>query len=350
MWAIYLIVLVLVLTSVRYSAFHEDYLMPKRCNAIKGIFILFVFVRHLRSYLLDIGAQIGRLDTISLFIDDNLGQLIVAMFLFYSGYGLMESYKKKGAEYINLLPSKRILPTLLNFDIAVLIFYVVSLAIGKNYSTQELCLSLIGWESVGNSNWYIFVILICYILFYLSNSIFGREKNPQSIILLLCFLFFTGAMLSKTKPEWWYNTLLCFLSGIFYSNYVKGYEEKLLKVYWAVFLTLIIIIVILFIIESDFYCIKYNVLSTVFAFWVILLTMKFQIRSDVLCWLGKNLFPMYIFQRLPMIVLASYDGVFWVSNTVAFSFVTLFFTVGLTFLYKYIDVNNFINSKRIVVK
>lgn len=43
------------------------------------------------------------------------------VFLFYSGYGIMESIKNKGEKYISTVPKKRILNVLVNFDIAVLI-------------------------------------------------------------------------------------------------------------------------------------------------------------------------------------------------------------------------------------
>ena len=43
-----------------------------------------------------------------------MGQLVVVMFLFYSGYGIGESYKKKGVNYVQQMPVHRILTTLLN--------------------------------------------------------------------------------------------------------------------------------------------------------------------------------------------------------------------------------------------
>ena len=80
----------------------------------------------------------------------------------------MEAISKKGVKYINDFPKKRILNVLLNFDIAVLLFIVTNILLGRYYSYDEYLLSLIGWTSVGNSNWYIFVILLCYVHVYIA--------------------------------------------------------------------------------------------------------------------------------------------------------------------------------------
>lgn len=345
MWIIYAFVLILVITSIRFAGFHEDYISPLRCNAIKGVFICLVFVRHIRDYVAALELPVSTLDRITLIIDGNLGQLIVALFLFYSGYGLMESYKKKGQAYIKQIPQKRILSTLLNFDLAVIVFFVVSLLLGKHYSLGRLGLSLIAWESVGNSSWYIFVILLCYLLYYLA-FVFPKNNNPKlSIGLLVLSLIVIGFVLSLVKNEWWYNTLLCFASGVMYSAYLKGKEQKLLKHYWLIMACISLILVGLLLFEHDFYCIKYNIFSSLFAFWVVLITMKVQIKSEVLNWFGKNLFPLYIYQRLPMMVF-SYSGIdiHW-GNSVIFTVTVFTMTVGLAYLYKYADVSSFLVKK-----
>lgn len=345
MWIIYAFVLILVITSIKFAGFHEDYISPVRCNAIKGIFICLVFVRHIRDYVAALELPVSTLDRITLIIDGNLGQLIVALFLFYSGYGLMESYKKKGQAYIKQIPQKRILTTLLNFDLAVIVFFVVSLLLGKHYSLGHLGLSLIAWESVGNSSWYIFVILLCYLLYYLV-FVFQKKNNPIIPIgLLILSLIVVGYVLSLVKNEWWYNTLLCFVSGVMYSTYFKGKEQKMFKHYWLLVACIALVLVGLFLFEHDFYCIKYNIFSSLFAFWMVLITMKVQIKSEVLNWFGKNLFPLYIYQRLPMIILTySGIGIQW-GDSVFFTVPVFVITIGLAWLFKYVDVSMLTNKK-----
>ena len=127
-------------------------------NAIKDIFILLVFISHATPYITESGYDYSGIgDFLFLFINKNVGQWVVAMFLFYSGYGVMESINKKGREYLASFPRKRILCVLANFDVAVLAFFLTNICLGKYFTPQEYLLSFIGWTSVGNSNWYIFV-------------------------------------------------------------------------------------------------------------------------------------------------------------------------------------------------
>lgn len=148
---------------------HPDFLSKEKTDSIKGIFILIVFLSHISEYFAAAGADLSAWhDKLLFLIPKAFGQLMVVMFLFYSGYGVMESIKKKGIEYINRIPRKRVLNTLLNYDVAVVIFAATGLMIGNEASMSSFCLSLTAWDSVGNSNWYIFIILVCYLLTFLT--------------------------------------------------------------------------------------------------------------------------------------------------------------------------------------
>ena len=184
----YLIILILALVGIRYKkdGFWSDYIAKEQCNSIKGIFILVVFMRHVVPYITKAGYELSSV-TDKLYVVGNtlIGQLLVVMFLFYSGYGIMESVKKKGSTYVASMPRKRLLGTLLNFDVAVCCFALLSLALGINFTAQKFALSLIGWESLGNSNWYIFDILVCYALAYIFFKIRPMAGKVWGRILLL---------------------------------------------------------------------------------------------------------------------------------------------------------------------
>ena len=108
---------ILCLWKIRFSRknFFEDFLHRDQCDSIKGIFILFVFIRHALQYIMSSGYAFETLpDQVFLKIDRELDQLIVIMFLFYSGFGIMESILKKKFDYIRNMPIRRILPTILS--------------------------------------------------------------------------------------------------------------------------------------------------------------------------------------------------------------------------------------------
>lgn len=137
-------------------------------NSVKGIFILIVFISHSIPYITNAGYQYANWgDSIFKYISGFIGQWIVAMFLFYSGYGIMEAISMKGISYLDNFPKKRILNVLLNFDVAVLFFIITNILLDKHFTIVENILAFTGWTSVGNSNWYIFVILLCYVMLWL---------------------------------------------------------------------------------------------------------------------------------------------------------------------------------------
>ena len=80
----------------------------------------------------------------------------------------------------------------------------------------------------------------------------------------------------------------------------------------------------------------YNAASVVFAWMIVLLTMKIRISNKILIWLGVNLFPLYIYQRIPMIALFEIDdGLFVQSNTLLYILICMICTCVLGYLFKY---------------
>ena len=296
-----------------------NYLTKPSTNVIKGFFIALIFMSHIQGYIRQSGYGYDALgDDLVLDIQATMGQLVVVMFLFYSGYGIMESYKKKGALYISSMPKRRILTTLVNFDIAVLAFIAVDLILGIHLGTKQTLLSFFAWKSVGNSNWYIFVILLCYVIAYVALIIKEKYKLGGGIftliILSLTFAAFLFLLIGKTSEGWWYNTFFCFGAGITYSIYKDGIEKQAKAHYTIVLLTTIAILIMIELFPKTMHGLKDNIFFMAFAFLIVLITMKIEFGSKPLQWMGERLFPLYIYQRIPMIVLYEFDKGHFVSN------------------------------------
>lgn len=110
MGVFYSILLALVLWGIKINkeGFNEDYIEKGQCNAVKGIFIIVVFMRHVVPYVKKAGYDMQSMfDMFYKLIDWQVGQLLVVMFLFYSGYGVMASISKKGDKYITSFPRLR---------------------------------------------------------------------------------------------------------------------------------------------------------------------------------------------------------------------------------------------------
>ena len=151
----YLLIFAILLVGIRFrhKYLHGDYMDVPHANAVKGFFILLVFASHIQGFLLRNGYAYTSLDRFFVGANAWLGQLTVSMFLFYSGYGVMESIRKKGSSYVDDLPKRRIAVVLLDFDIAVLVYVLFNLLFSHFPGWKTVLLSLICWESVGNSNW-----------------------------------------------------------------------------------------------------------------------------------------------------------------------------------------------------
>ncbi len=270
------------------SGFNGNYLSKGSTNSIKGIFILLIVISHSLGYIQSGSYRFSSIgDGILLWIIGHLGQLVVVMFLFYSGYGIGESYKKKGQDYVKGFPRRRILTILLNFDVAIVAFLLLGLLLGTLLTARQVLLSFVGWESVGNSNWYIFVIVLCYLFSYLSMRLsshlpVGRERLMVILQFLLCFVAI--AWLSQEKEKWWYNTMMCYPMGFLYSVYKAPIETFLRKHYWSSCVVLLMLLLGLLLCPADRLGLTYNGLSIVFAMLVVMLTMKVRIGNPALRW------------------------------------------------------------------
>ena len=302
---IFLIILICIVTSGLKAAgngeFFNDYISKSQTVAINGVFTVLVIFRHASGYL----SFDGPLDNAFITFDRFMSQLIVVTFLFYSGFGMMESVKKKGKRYILTIPTRRFLKVLYHFDLAVVLYLVTNIIIGNPYSPKEIFLAFVGWTSIGNSNWYIFVILIMYILVFVSFLCTGGNK--YAAVTVMCVLSVLFIMLNEkvNRPFYCYNTAFLFPLGMLFSL-LKAPYERLMRKNDAVWFFMTGLTAISFAALS-FVRVKEIVLYTLWAFLfmmiILAVSMKIKVGNGILNWFGSHVFSVYILQRLPMMVL-----------------------------------------------
>lgn len=157
-----MLVLLLSFTQVAgRNQFHSDYISLEQTTIVNGIFTVLVLVRHGCQYLNDLPGAVTSFDRA-------IGQLIVVSFLFYSGYGIMESIKKKGMSYVRTIPTRRFAKVWYHFAIAVALYIPCGLYVGRNMTLSDILLAFTGWTSIGNSNWYVFDTLILYLILFVA--------------------------------------------------------------------------------------------------------------------------------------------------------------------------------------
>ncbi len=298
-------VVLLVLYGVQIAGkgqFFTDYHSPEKSGALKGVFVLFVFASHVYNYL-----DLSSAEELAFRPVQYVGQLMVAPFLFYSGFGVMESIRKKGEGYLRRIPVHRCLRTLVHFDVAVCLFLLVRTVIQKPVTLNQFLLALTGWESIGNSNWFVFAILMLYLIttvsFLLMKKDFVSAAALTSVLTVAAMV-----LLSRVKEEHWYNTMLCYCLGLWFSLLRTRFERVLMagdRQYAAI---LVLVTGAYVLLGKQYYRLPfgYYVYGTVFMLLVVILSMKFSVGNRFLKFLGDHVFEIYILQRIPMRLMRSF--------------------------------------------
>lgn len=219
----------------------QKYMSKEYTNCLRGIFALLVVIHHLYQYSgLLRGTYIG-------VIFQLLGFISVAMFFFFSGYGLMLSNSKK--DYINHFFSKRFLPLYCFYVFLIILYSLWTLLFEKSVSPILVLQSFFFGRTIVTNGWYLQTTFVAYLLYLL---VFKYCKSPKMKILffsvgifvycVICILFGLGIN--------WYQTIPCIVLGMVYFL-KKIYIDKLLKKYaWLVFILFGIVFAISFVLSA----------------------------------------------------------------------------------------------------
>lgn len=210
-----LVVLILCFSMKVTKDFNTDYLDKSNTNVVKGFFLLLVFLSHISGYY----KFNTSLDQHYFFVRSIMGQTVVVAFLFFSGYGVMESIARK-SHYMSNFLTNRVLRLLVHFDIAVTLFLLTRWILGNHVSVKQYLLALTTWGGIGNSNWYITCILFCYLFSYICEKVTGKNLSRCAFIILMSSLCLNYMLiLSKYRQWYWFDTILCYPLGMLFSIY-----------------------------------------------------------------------------------------------------------------------------------
>ena len=295
-----LVVMAAYRVEIRREGFHPGYIGRDGIQPIKGIFILLVLISHFVQYV-DLK---GVWDAPYFEIRKYLGQMVVVPFLFYSGYGMAESIRVKGQNYVRRMPVHRMGKVLFQFALAVILFLMLRFVQGVRYDLPHVLLSFIGWVSVGNSNWYIFAILCMYLITWISYSVFRKGKLPPLVCATVLTAVYIVVMKLVKGQEVWCNTVGAYLMGLWFCAYRENFEKAVLAKKWDYWICLILSLsAFLFLRKYWSKLAVYEAASLLFALLTVLFTAKIQINNRFLTWCGEHLFSLFILQRIPMIAL-----------------------------------------------
>ena len=282
-----------------FSSFNSEYLSLKTGNYMRGFLAMAIILNHVSK---------NTSGGILLRGFYNIGFLFVAVFFFYSGYGLQKSYMTSTGYKKHFL-ARRILPILVTYVIFNVMFCVLFKATGKNVSYRNYVKAFRKGRPVVLYSWYIITILLFYIVFWMLMQLCAAHYGMMIIGACIWYVIYTFFCRKMNYGTWWYNSVHLLIVGMFWAVY----EEKILAVIQKLYPLLTILSWGLFAFSYWYVYIgplserslKYRVsvifqvlCALFFVLGVILILLKFTIGNPVLNFLGKISLELYLVQGL----------------------------------------------------
>lgn len=285
------------------KGFYEDYSSRDQSRAINGICIMLILLSHTFAKVSPNDVFDRLYEPVRIF----LGQFVVVPFLFYSGYGMMESLTKKEG-YLKSFPIKRFLKIVLQFSIITVVYIAMHLLLQSNYSIPYMLLSFTGLTSIGNGGWFIFSTFFFYAAIILWFNIFKNNKILATVAVTASFVVLMLVEIFLDFPTYYYNIVIFFAVGMFYSLLKSPFDRIVMKnnFVWAA----------IFVVSLLGFCFlkKGMSLSPLFyPLWcgfgmlaILCLTMKVKIQNKALVWFGTTTFFNFTLQGIPQIIFTRY--------------------------------------------
>lgn len=175
-------------------------------------------------------------------------------------------------------------------------------------------------------------------------SIFG-VTTKMICALIICVLIYTG-ILYFFKGSWWYDTIYAYAAGACFAWWKDKVEFAIKKYYRSLFIISLLGFVIFYNADMPkYFGIVANITALFMCMIMVLFSYKIKIESKVLEWSGSHLFPLYIYQRIPMLALSVMaGGTFMAEHYYLYIVVSIIVTVFIALLYKYINISHLRNS------
>ena len=194
---------------------NTDNLRKEKTDCLRGIFAIFVLLHHLWQ-----NTGLFENNVLLSVVFEAMGRLPVAGFFFLSGYGMMISYRRNGAEYAKKLFIRKAVP-----------FYIVSLlfAVIVSFLTDASIISklklIYNFGQVGYF-WYLELQLLVYILFWLVFGTKWPEKVKTTafsfaILMLICVFDYLRL------GFWWQCSTVCVILGLLWASAKEEIESTI---------------------------------------------------------------------------------------------------------------------------
>lgn len=177
----------------------DEFMSKDYTTYLRGICALAIMLRHIR---------ITGFAPLNVF--DYLGNPIVGIFFFLSGYGMLTRIKQTGIDnYMNGFILKRCVPLFVEYIFVWIFNFVCMFLVSGNFDFLK--------EIITPHSWFIIMIEVLYIVFYIGYKLFKDNLKVLIIFVTIFELTLIIVLSAFGADEFWYLSLLCFSGGMIYS-------------------------------------------------------------------------------------------------------------------------------------
>lgn len=177
----------------------DEFMSKDYTTYLRGICALAIMLRHIRIT-----------DFAPLNVFDYLGNPIVGIFFFLSGYGMLTRIKQTGIDnYMNGFILKRCVPLFVEYIFVWIFNFVSMFLVSGNFNFLK--------KIITPYSWFIIMIEVLYIVFYIGYKLFKDNLKRLIIFVTISELALIIALSVFGVGECWYLSLLCFSGGMIYS-------------------------------------------------------------------------------------------------------------------------------------
>jgi len=232
------------------------YMSKEYTNCLRGIFSILVVIHHLYQYSgLFVGTYIGTFLQL-------LGFICVAMFFFFSGYGLMFSSQKKN--YLEDFFVKRFLPLYCFYAFLIVLYSTWTFLIEQEFSFTLFIQSFFFGKTIVTNGWYLQTTFIVYLLYLFVFKLFKSYKTRLLLFSICIFAYCLICHLIGMGINW-YQTVPCMVLGMIYCIEKNSIDVILKKHAWVVFILCSILFAACFILSAiSGIAVIFNVLYSLF--------------------------------------------------------------------------------------
>lgn len=271
-------------------------------NRYRGFFALLVILHHMAQRVTEKGL---------LWIYYDSGYLAVAVFFFYSGYGLM----KKGISQKTGFFRKRLKSLLIPYVLTMIIYWILYAVTGDVKSLSSLMTEHFHNESGISFLWYVFSYLAWILFLGCSLRLIRKDRQILWTACMFAAVYITVCVLVIPQYFWIYNTIILIPCGCAWAYYEKNIVSWIHAHYKPVLAGSLILFAIScfghahMILKVPAYMLS----AVIFIIFLNTLTMKLRPQGKVPAFLGIISYEIYVLHGIPVTFLknAFADETLW---------------------------------------